>query len=321
MGIHERFDLDLWARRLPFDRLYEQARNRVRLLNSANPLASNDPEVETWAARRFAFGTSPIDGPRPLLALEYLRRNPPRQLPPDALAVDVFVWSIGEPQNPACTKIAGTPYRPADEPWPVGPSGRPMDFLAQICFADSPDLARMPIGAGEQEQPIPGDVLLIFCDGEWCCDWTDEPEAVHFEWRPLGLTNWARADRVPPRRWKITPTHAQIHRTVEYHDPPDAQHSLILSSWTDADSILRVEATKIGGIPFFQQGDRSLPGRHLCALASLMAADEAWPLLNVERKPPDRNQVDHELLMFGDLGEMNISIDEHGGLHWNIGCG
>ena len=88
--------------------------------------------------------------------------------------VDVFVWASGEPPEPYLTKIGGVPYRPADLDWPVNQYGRPLQFLAQFCFADSKDLV------GD----LPGDVLLAFVeDGDY------EFESLHCEWQQLGIRN------------------------------------------------------------------------------------------------------------------------------------
>ena len=196
-----------------------------------------------------------------------------------------------------------------------------MDFLAQVCFADSHDIARMPSVNGRPDRPIPGDVLLVFCDGQWCTDWVDERDAVHFEWHRLGLPNLMKSDQVPERRWPVTPAHAQIHRTVDYLEQDDPECDPTSVTPNDELGLLIAQATKIGGLAWGSQGDPELPGYQLCMIGSLNPFGETWPLLNVERNPNGNNYLDHELLMIGDVGEMNISIDENGELHWSVSCG
>src|SRR5262245_52323890 len=94
------------------------------------------------------------------------------------IATDVFVWARGEPPNPAMTKIGGVPYRPRSSTWPRNGEGKPVRFIAQLCFADSRDIF------GE----LPGDVLLIFGDDDALLV---EPERLVFEWSGLGIPELA----------------------------------------------------------------------------------------------------------------------------------
>jgi len=309
-GVHDRFDLDLWMGRFSLEVLRREAEEFFEQRRREAPEVFGNEATKRSMTRLGPRGNV-VDGPKYMAVIEQLRTRSARPLPPDLVPADVFVWARGEGGPPAGTKIAGLPYRPASAPWPTSREGKPMDFLAQICFADSRDIA----GA------LPGDVLLIFCDGEGLSACVDEPEGVAFEWWPLGLGDLAGRDGVPERRWTLNPVHAQIHRTADYADPPDPEDSPLLTSMNDVDSILVVNGTKIGGVPIWPQGDPELPGRHLCSLASLNPYGERWPLLNVERNPLGRAYLDKDLLMLGDLGNLNISIDSAGGLHWRADCG
>ena len=55
------------------------------------------------------------------------------------LPTEVFTFSLGEPDDPAATKIGGVPFRQHDKPWPQY-SGYNYEFLAQFNFTNSRDL-------------------------------------------------------------------------------------------------------------------------------------------------------------------------------------
>jgi hypothetical protein len=120
--------------------------------------------------------------PKDIATLQRLRASAYAGLPNlTRVPTDVFVWRAGEPTQRAVTKIAGLPYRPAGRPLPLAPSGEPLTFVTQICFADSRELV----------PPLPGDVLLIFATGKpsprrddgFALDWGT---GLTFEWTTLG---------------------------------------------------------------------------------------------------------------------------------------
>src|SRR5579862_2631453 len=118
-------------------------------------------------------GTGTVSGPLDIAILEQLRDASYAHQPDiERVSTDVVIWSRGEPDHRALTKIGGLPYRAADTPWPLAPSGTPMPFVAQICFADSRDLAL----------ELPGDILLIFSETE---DWGSETN-YHFKFTDRG---------------------------------------------------------------------------------------------------------------------------------------
>ena len=78
--------------------------------------------------RQTAGGKTPeasiISGPYDIAVLEQFREASYARLPEiERVPTDVFVWSRGEPDQRAVTKIGGLPYRIKEEPWPVAPSG------------------------------------------------------------------------------------------------------------------------------------------------------------------------------------------------------
>src|SRR5207244_784485 len=86
-------------------------------------------------------------------------------------------------------------------------SGTPMDFVAQLCFADSTDLF----------DELPGDLLLIFADGVYLKDWDGtDASALRFEWFKRSDVNPIEAANIPKTRWEIIPVYGEIHRTIDY---------------------------------------------------------------------------------------------------------
>ncbi len=171
--IHERLDIEHWKTVFSLPRLREEARSK----------GQRPPE---------ACG---ITGPYDIAVLEQLRDEAFATRPDlEREPTDVFVWSLGEPEQRAVTKISGLPYREAGKPWPHSRSGTPMNFVAQFCFADSRDII----------PKLPGDLLLIFVEGkEWSPGeydflWGDLDERdseVIFEWVTLGGFSTGHARR------------------------------------------------------------------------------------------------------------------------------
>jgi hypothetical protein len=102
----------------------------------------NEARLRKNTYENFMLDGEVIVGPRDLATREilvdkYLRPNIPD---PDELArpTTAFLWELGE--GPARymhrgTRIGGTPWWPADKPWPCDSEGLPLRFLAQIDFA------------------------------------------------------------------------------------------------------------------------------------------------------------------------------------------
>jgi hypothetical protein len=173
--------------------------------------------------------------PEDVALLERLRASsytPLSNLP--RVPTDIFVWRAGEPSRREVTKIAGLPYRRADLPWPLAPSGSPLTFVAQICFADSRDLV----------PALPGDVLLILATGKpstrpdirYDLDWG---AGLSFEWATLGDHLLVEGANIPPTPWPVQPCYRMLSRPWDYRGvPPEIA--------MDAPAV--VEGTKIGGL-------------------------------------------------------------------------
>lgn len=237
----------------------------------------------------------------------------------ERIPTDVFVWNRGESPQRAVTKVGGVPYREADKPWPIAPSGIPMTFVAQFCFADSHDIV----------PTVPGDIVLIFAEGkEWRYRdevdydfaWGDGDErdsAIHFEWVKMDdALPLVTRDEMPQTLWRIAPCYAAIHRTWDY---PTADGFAYPEVDQHIPTVL--EATKIGGVsPWLDELEESdsLPGGNfLCSLSSIFPdIYEPYPFINVpEPIPYDEWQASH-MLMIGDVGLMNFFINGYGDLRW-----
>ncbi|MCG3131095.1 MAG: hypothetical protein FLDDKLPJ_01871 [Phycisphaerae bacterium] len=179
--IHETFDVDVWKRRFPLDRLRAEARAFVENRAREDPRDAASPDAIERHVRLMSPGGTHITSPGHLAEILQLQEEIAQRACPmgEGTPADIFVWGLGEPSHPAGTKIGGVPYWPAKEPWPTDDAGNAMTFLAQICFADSRDIVGY----------LPGDVLLLFVPGSvgGSCDIDGDPDGspVRWYWQPL----------------------------------------------------------------------------------------------------------------------------------------
>lgn len=276
MPTHARLDLAHWLQELPLSKLRVPGRE---------------------------LDVSEVNGPRDIVIIEQLRAQIDISLRGKPVPTDVCIWSMGEPLNPAATKIGGTPYRPTSAPWPTAKDGSPMALLAQFNFTDSLDvLAPIPPDA------LPGDILLVFTIGPDLyldCD-PQKEDTWTLEWHRI-VPNYAHSPA--PRVHDLTPTFATLHRTMDY---PDSQVD---------DNLNIIMATKFGGIPPYIQDDPDLPGVSLCTLASINPCVKHWPLLNVPVNPKGECYLGPNLLMLGDVGAAYFNLDRKGQVHLSADCG
>jgi len=290
--IHERLDLHHWKRRCSLQRL-----------------------------RDASGGKSPtggaITGPCDIAALEQLRELTYAHLPDTKrVSTDIFIWSFGETNQRMVTKIGGLPYRAASQPWPRSPSGVPLTFVAQICFADSHDLF----------PKLPGDILLIFTEAR---NWGSAEELLYdfmgnaeydsfllFEWVSFHDRPLVTHQHVPEAGLFITPCYGAIHRTWDYVEvdgfayPDLAEHIPPV-----------IEATKIGGIcPCSDYGWVSYTEEerrdYLCSLRSL-DHEPGWlfPFLNV---PNYADLPEWYPLRIGDVGFINLFLQKDDTIRWRF---
>src|SRR6266550_2263549 len=151
--VHDKLDIDRWIREFPLKALRTEARGfviarRDRLPGEYKTDRDFNAHIQLMNPKAEA-----IVGPRSIAVLEQLRQ--------ERLGgrcggrrddTDVVVWARGEPANRAATKVGGLPYWRESRPWPVSSENEPLEFIAQICFADSGDI----LGS------LPDDMLLVF---------------------------------------------------------------------------------------------------------------------------------------------------------------
>lgn len=281
--LHEVVDVELWLTRLPLELLYAAVRGLPERMH---------PQTEA------------VIGPYDLavnqqLHIAALAMSPPSQQVP----TDVFVWHYGEPEQRAITKVGGLPYRPADKPWPLGKFGQPLSFVGQFCFTDSHDI----VGA------LPGDVLLIFVDGEYgfdVDDLTSELVPPVFEWVLISAVPLISPDTLPVTNPQWAACYGARYRSIDYPDLDPFDYPEITEYVA-----VRHPATKIGGIPTWTQEGVDLPGRFLCQLPRVDPhIRNPYPFLNV----PDPISYDvWRTVRTYDLGDLFLFLDADGVVHWS----
>jgi len=294
--IHEQLDIAHWKSVFSLPRLREEAR----------------------AAKRRQPGIGGlVTGPADIALLEQAREEAFAHLPDiERSPTDIFVWNRGEPARREVTKISGLPYREAGKPWPRAESGTPMNFVAQFCFADSRDIT----------PTLPGDILLIFAEGielryrdevsyypALGKQYGDATDPV-FEWVSLGHFPLTTQAEIPKTGWQITPCYGTLYRTWDYPTIDGFAYPHIAEHIPPS-----VEATKIGGICPWIQGEEDIPGAFLCALGSVFpGVDEPFPFLNVPETISYDEQQNSHMLMIADVGEMYLFINSYGDLRWSV---
>jgi hypothetical protein len=288
--IHEQLDIAHWKSLFVVHRLRQSAGGKT-------------PEVDS------------ISGPYDIAVLEQLREaSYAHLLEIERVPTDVFVWSRGEPNQRAITKIGGLPYRIARKSWPIAQSGMPMTFAAQLCFVDSYTIT----------PPLPGDVLLIFTEAK---NWGDEAKPLYdfmgesendsfllFEWTSLTTLPLVMQEDIPETGLQIMPCYGSIHRTWDYahvdgYAYPDIAHYI--------PPVL--EATKIGGICPRQDEERQNTEGYFCSLSSLSnEIYQPFPFLNVPETISWKEWQHSHPLKIGDVGLINLFLNHDGNVRWTF---
>lgn len=221
-----------------------------------------------------------------------------------AIPADVFVFGKGEGPTRAGTKIGGLPYRPAGISWPTTrDDGQAMTFVGQFNFRKSKDITG----------PLPGDILLVFARNDMPS--MDDPDEFRFEWYNEDLTDLIVAADVPKPAWPFVVCYGVRCRSADF---PEAQS--LFSDYGSSYRIAILEGTKIGGVPPFlweieESGAKC--GRFLASIGSVKAVkDRAYPWIN----EPSPRTTDDEELMWGDLGVVDLFLDDDWNIQWWVGC-
>jgi hypothetical protein len=312
--IHDVFDFERWKSEYPLSRFRAESSDDIRDSYEQYPdYYEVSMPFDQFLSLQIAENNL-IVGPLDLVRIEQARALLRESIDfGRAVPTDVFVWCVGESPRREITKIGGVPYRQRHRPWPTTPTGDPMAFIGQWCFADSRDII------GE----TPDDVLLVFGRPNWDGIWRTEGGGLTFEWVPLGQSDLIEPAEVPQTGWKILPCYGQIHRTFDYPDV-DESESWLGVELSDLGGPGLLHATKIGGAAWWEQGDPELPGRLLCILESVWnMADKPYPFLNhPEVIPWDHSHSGqrNDALMWGDVGRLYVHLNGENVL-WEVQCG
>lgn len=311
--IHERVDGQYWKGLFPLTRIRDEAREWIAIQRKENPNFRNtsDQKAESWVKSIVEGNMVGVTGPRDVAIAEQLRDELLTNLGVQVTSrvpVDRLVLLDGEPADRRVTKIGGLPYWPAARPWPATPSGDPMAFVAQFCFADSRDIAG----------GLPGDIMLFFAAEEDFFGYEEEEKGAIslVAWVSLEETELVSPDDVPAANWSVHPCYGAIYRSWDCHDPDEV---------ADVDfrclTIGALSGSKIGGLPHWIQCEEDIPGQFLCALsASQPDIESPWPWLNRAEPYKDPRSYPDDLLVLGDVGCVYFFIDSDGCVRWTMQC-
>lgn len=309
--IHERVDIERWKAMFPLSALRQQAREFVLARQAAHPEYYADDAAVERHVELMSPGGERVTSPYHIAVIENLRDEAFAGRPPDGgVPTDVVIFARGEPARREVTKVGGLPYWPAAKPWPHTAAGKPMFFVAQLCFADSTELTGR----------LPGDLLLVFGNPESM--WGDEEDdedapGVRLEWMRVGSEPLVTPGEVPETEWALSPCYGALHRTRDY---PGAEQ--LFSQYRYSYQLNVFEGTKIGGLPrWIQPGYPDFP-HFLGAVGSIQpASDRPYPWLNQpEPITSDQALYDDGLLMWGDAGSLFLCLDSRGDVHPTIQC-
>jgi Domain of unknown function (DUF1963) len=303
-SVHPEFNLEKWTQdlaplkpisdfelnrsRKDISSVYDP--NKMRMVQRDKPPTDQEVLDNAWLYRLFS---DTIWSPSALAERERTIAQMPQNLVPTEFdTTDIFVFGLGEPENPEATKIGGLPYMPTDTPWPMF-NEEPMTFLAQICFLDSKDLF---------ESKLPGDVLLIFIPDEYALfeSGMNKDDATLYKWVQVKDQELFVPDSIPTQSNPPTPCFGVRHRMKEYI--------------SDEPMYWRTESTKIGGSPAWIQGhdDYIKPDTPFIAtLGCINYRANGGPLVNASKDDLTKEQRD-DLWMYLDSGQLNIFINSDG---------
>lgn len=280
-----RFDIDEWLPRLPLEERY--GHYSAEIVTGPCDICQNE-HLRSALFDKFDWG--------------------------QAVPADVFIMAKGEAPDRHVTKIGGLPYLPSGQPWPTDKKRNPLLFVGQVNFADSLDITG----------PLPGDVLLVFCEWEDRCF-----DGFQFIWQSVADVELTAADQLPTQPTELAPCHGHIFRTVNFPDakeilPSESEEYVLLEGREVRESYLirEYQATQISRAPYYIQGvPDNFPGQPLFTISSVDPSRlRPWPWINDAEVIPlkySRNRGP-DYLMMDDVGCLYVNIDESRKLHWTL---
>jgi len=296
MPVHETFDLDHWLGVFTLESFRAEYRSLAEKFG--RPV---DPD---WLP-----GGRPISSPQDIASVEHTRRALINRgfdfgLP---VPVDVFLWKYSWCAQGPGTRIGGRPFRNSRVPWPKGPDGERIPFVAQISFLDSKDIA---------PPNLPGDVLCIYA--RRVEETNFDPECTAIEW--VKLDEGKTSDEWMPQ-WPFCAEGVR-HRTVAY---PECYERLLLLDVPAPYQVSSIQATLIGADSHFNQGKPSSLDRLIATLSSFQGS-ETWPFTNcpslpLEQLPDGSTRPIHMFeMMLYDVGSMYFFTSKSGSIRSHYDC-
>lgn len=298
--MHPKVDFDYWSSVFPIETFQKTSGPRQFITTEkGDPLDLWKPNGEV------------ITSPAQLCEVELVRKKYAQSKNlGQPVPVDVFLWSAEPAEKPYLTKLGGVPHRESTKPWPMDPDAKPYTFVAQYCFADSKDII---------SKKIPGDVMLVFFkDAESVFN----PDSIRVEWSSIDLDSPMIADKCPPPSFVVPQLSGHIYRTNEY---PESGEIFDQEGHGSSYLFPTTQATKIGRVTYYIQGDPRAPGKELiCTLNSIHPSRSKWPFIGLKELPDDWDKPDDNYgwgkynMMFADVGCFYFLIDEDGAVTWSI---
>lgn len=270
-------------------------------------------DLEPWRTRirPNSAGVGLLTGPEDLISLEHERAKLFQSFDPGPrIEVDVFVFSIGEPNQRRSTKLGGLPYLDSRSSWPLSRDGEPMHFIAQLDFSGSRDLLQVD---------IPSDTLLLFArwpvvDDELIIRWVDETDPQYL----------VQAHELPIDS-PFAPMAGHRFRTNSY---TEGEKRAVQEERYDILTVLRPFATQIGhGAYMLSIGDPAECDNDTFACVAPLALEgkNVAPLVNVEHEvgcdnhgwveitPGNRVKLPTRLLAYDTDASLFVSRTPHDG--------
>jgi hypothetical protein len=210
---------------------------------------------------------------------------------------DLFIMSIGESPDRACTSIGGLPYWRQSKKWPLSKQGSPLRFIAQFDFRESFDIVAS----------LPGDLLLVFGDPA-------SIEEAAIEWETVAAyDDLVSYENIPIKSQGIS-LFGTAWRTESYPqaDFPNGLSIVELDDGTNIQNVYfasELLGMQIGRSPFILPPLETVVKsreRILCSMSSVFPRIGAkYPFLN---HPAPLN--DHDALMLSiNLSSLSIEAD------------